>query len=50
MFVFVVVFYLAASGLICSMKDPVPRPGIEPKPLCWEHGVLAPGQPGKFLE
>ena len=41
--------YLAVAGLSCSMWDPAPWPGIEPRPLHWEHGVLAIGPPGKSL-
>ena len=33
----------------CSMWDLVPWPGIEPRPLHWENGVLATGSPGKSL-
>ena len=46
--------YLAASGLTCGMRDLslvacdlVPRPGIEPDPVHWEHGVSATEPPGK---
>ena len=39
--------YLATAGLVCVMSDLVPWPGIKLRPLHWEDGVLAPGQPGK---
>ena len=39
--------YLAAPGLSCGMWALVPQPGIEPRPLHWEHGVLTTGPPGK---
>ena len=32
-----------------SMWDPVPWPGIEPRPLDWDRWVLATGPPGKSL-
>ena len=35
--------------LSCSMQDLVPRPGSNRGPLHGEHGVLAPGLPGKSL-
>ena len=48
--------YLAVPGLSCSiwtlsfgMWDPIPWPGIEPRPLHWEHRVLATGPQGKPL-
>ena len=41
--------YLSAQGLSCSMWDLVPWPGIKPRPLHWEHGVLATGPRGKSL-
>ena len=31
----------------CSMRYLVPWPGMEPRPLHWEWGVLATGPPGK---
>ena len=31
----------------CGMWNLVPWPGIEPRPLHWEHGVLAARPPGK---
>ena len=41
---------LAAPGLSYSVWDLVPRTGIEPRqPLHSEHGILAPGPPGKSL-
>ena len=42
-------FILSAQGLSCNMWDLVPWPGVEPRPLHWEHGVLATGPPGKSL-
>ena len=39
--------YLGILGLSCSMWDLVPWPGIEPRPLRWEQGVLATGPRGK---
>ena len=43
--------FFAACGLFSGgMWDVVPWPGIEPTPLHWEHGVLAPGPPGKSLD
>ena len=35
------------QSLICGLWDLVPRPGIEPRPLHWELGVLIAGPPGK---
>ena len=35
--------------LCCSLWDLVPWPGIEPRHLHWEHGVLTAGPPGKSL-
>ena len=32
-------FYLAALGLSCGMQDLVLSPGIEPRPLHWEHSL-----------
>ena len=47
-------FYLAALGLSCGiwtvscgMRDPVPWPHIEPRPLRWESGALATAPLGK---
>ena len=37
----------AVPGLSCSMGDVVPWSGIKPRPLHWEHRVLATGPPGK---
>ena len=34
----------AACGIL------VPRPGMEPVPLQWKHGVLTTGPPGKSLK
>ena len=31
----------------CGIRDLVPDQGPKPVPLHWEHGVLAPGPPGK---
>ena len=43
--------FLSACGIFhCCMWDLVPRPGIEPRPLCWKLGILATGPPGKSLE
>ena len=39
--------FLAMPGT-CGIL--VPRPGIEPVPLHWEHGVLATGPPGKSCD
>ena len=48
--------YLAVPRLGCSMQtlscgmwNLVPRLGIEPVPMHWEHGVLAMGPSGKSL-
>lgn len=49
---FNVCFYLfitAALGLSSGMWDLVPGPGVEPRPLHWEYGILATGPPGKPL-
>ena len=43
---FIYLIYLAVLGLSCGMWDLVPWPGIEPRPLHGERGVLAPGPPG----
>ena len=40
---------MAAPGLSCSMWDPVPWPGSNPRPLPWKCGVLTTGLPGKSL-
>ena len=36
-----------AISFICGMWHLVLRPGMEPDPLHWEHGVLATEPPGK---
>ena len=36
-----------ALGLSGSMWDLVPRPGLEPRPPAWGHGVSVTGLPGK---
>ena len=47
------VYYLAMQGLSCSMQDllvavcGIYDQGSNPSPLHWEHGVFAPGPPGK---
>ena len=41
-FFFLIFIYLAALGLSCSIRDLVPWQGLNPGPLHWEHGVLAP--------
>ena len=41
------VLVVACELLVHSMWNLVPWPGIEPRPLHWEHGVLATGPPGK---
>ena len=40
---------LPMQTLIWDMWDLVPQPGIEPRTLHWECGVLATGPPGKSL-
>ena len=39
--------YLISLGLYWGKWDLVPWLGIEPRPLCWEQGVLATRPPGK---
>ena len=46
-FFFLIFIYLAAPGLGCGIQDLFPWPGIEPRPLQWEHRVLATGPPGQ---
>ena len=41
------IFSCSIRALSCGMWDLVPRPGMEPGPLNWKHGVLAAGPPGK---
>ena len=48
--------YLAWLGLRCGTQDfncsmwgLVPQPGMEPRPLRWELGILAAGPSGKSL-
>ena len=42
--------FIAAFELFSYiMQDLVPGPGIEPRPLYWEHEVLATGPPGRSL-
>ena len=49
------IFDLAMLGLHCSMQDLLvaacgiqfPDQGLNPRPLHWEHRVLATGLPGK---
>ena len=48
--------YVAVLGLSSGIQtlsrstwDLVHWPGMEPRPLLWEHGVLATGPPGKSL-
>ena len=43
------VFSCSMRTLSCSLRDLVPWPGIEPRPLLWEHGVLTTGPPVKSL-
>ena len=43
------IFSCGMWALSCSMWDLVPWPGVEPRPLHWECGVLATGPPGKSL-
>ena len=43
------VLVVACRLFSCSMWDIFPRPGMEPRPLHWEHGVLATGPPRRFL-
>ena len=38
---------IAAHRLSCDMWDLVPWPGIEPRPLHWEHRVLSTRPPGQ---
>ena len=40
---------LQIRTLSCGVRDLVPWPSIEPRPLHWEHGALATGPPGKSL-
>ena len=39
--------YLAVLGVHCITWALVPRPGIKPGLLCWEHGIVTTGPPGK---
>ena len=41
------IFSFGMQTLGCGMWDLVPWPGIKPRPLHWEGGVLATGPPGK---
>ena len=44
MYVFI---YLAVLDLSCGMEDLILDQGWNLGLLCWEHGVLATGPPGK---
>ena len=37
------------QDLSCGMWDLVPRPGVDPGPLGWEHRIPATRPPGKSL-
>ena len=41
------VFNCNMQSLSCLPRDLIPWPGITPRPLHWEWGVLATGPPGK---
>ena len=41
------IFNCNMQTLLCGTWDLVPWPGIKPRPLHWEHGVLVSRPPGK---
>ena len=43
----IIFIYLTVPGLSCCVWDLVPWPGIEPRPLYWEHRDLISGPSGK---
>ena len=43
------IFSCSMKTLSCGIWDLVPDRGLNPGPLHWEQGVLAPGPPGKSL-
>ena len=42
-----IIFIWLLQVFLWHMGIQFPGPGIDPGPLCWEHGVLATGLPGK---